>query len=676
MSHYRSIVYAACLLAGISTHSTAETTSSPTPAAIKAASAAAPLSALVSAHQALERKEYDQALRNASDALRQYPGMRDIALTYKARALAGLGKPLEAAVIARQAQDVTTVPTRRYRLMQLTGELQLAGGATKEALATFLHISHLQRLGSLHSEALLKAAECQITLGDLTAAVKNLKSLYLEQPTQPAAARALVILEQIRSKTPDLVPPLTPEERLRRADQLMALNKTAAALETIAPLSGTPMSDPQAARYALLQARALVKKREYPVVADRLKELANRPGVVRDEARLLLAKVELRLNRDSEALTRLMAMAAERGPTVDRALLDAALIHKTNRRPEEAQILLERLLKEYPKSGLATRALWELAWSRYQRRQFNDAELAFTKLLTFVDERERALYWLIRTKEQLHSDTLKQVSLLEREFPFGFYAAWYRQDHPKPTTWQTASQPGAPLPLPEPLQRPAELITAGLTDEAATDIRDLRSRPLLKGVALPLARMQEQLGDYLGAIATFHQYRPDSITPQTSEQWKIGYPRPYAEQFSLGARQNRLSEALVLSLAKQESRFRATVRSHAGAIGLMQLMPATARKTAQMKGNSFTPALLTDPDFNIKIGTKHLRELMDYYQNNTVLVLAAYNAGATAVNRWRSQFGTLPLDEFVESIPYQETRDYVKKIVGSIPVYQTLYHIQ
>ena len=188
--------------------------------------------------------------------------------------------------------------------------------------------------------------------------------------------------------------------------------------------------------------------------------------------------------------------------------------------------------------------------------------------------------------------------------------------------------------------------------------------------------MQEQLGDYLGAIATFHQYRPDSITPQTSEQWKIGYPRPYAEQFSQSARQNRLSEALVLSLAKQESRFRATVRSHAGAIGLMQLMPATARKTAQMKGNSFTPALLTDPDFNIKIGTKHLRELMDYYHNNTVLVLAAYNAGATAVNRWRSQFGTLPLDEFVESIPYQETRDYVKKIVGSIPVYQTLYHIQ
>ena len=676
MSHYRTIVYAACLLIGISTQSMADTIPPPAPAVIKAASAPAPLSVLVSAHQALERTEYDQALRNANDALRQYPGMRDIALTYKARALAGLGKPLDAALIARQAQEVTTVPTRRYRLMQLTGELQLAGGATKEALATFLQISRVQRLGSLHSDALLKAAECQMKLGDLTAAVKTLKSLYLEQPTQPASARALTLLEQIKSKTPDLVSPFSPEERLRRADQLLTFNKTVAALETVAPLSGIPLSDEQTARYALIQSRAQVKKREYPVVAERLQLLANSPSVVRDEARLLLAKVELRLNRDSEALTRLMAMAAERGSAVDRALLDAALIHKTNRRPQEAQLLLERLLKEYPKSGLATRALWELAWSLYQRRQFTDAEPAFTKLLSFGDERERALYWLIRTKEHLRSDPLKQATLLEREFPFGFYAAWYRQDHQKATSWQTASQPAAPLPLPEPLQRPAELLSAGLTDEAATDIRDLRSRPLLKGVALPLARMQEQLGDYLGAIATFHQYRPDSITPQTSEQWKIGYPRPYAEQFSQSARQNRLSEALVLSLAKQESRFRATVRSHAGAIGLMQLMPATARKTAQMKGNSFTPALLTDPDFNIKIGTKHLRELMDYYHNNTVLVLAAYNAGATAVNRWRSQFGTLPLDEFVESIPYQETRDYVKKIIGSIPVYQTLYHIQ
>ena len=108
----------------------------------------------------------------------------------------------------------------------------------------------------------------------------------------------------------------------------------------------------------------------------------------------------------------------------------------------------------------------------------------------------------------------------------------------------------------------------------------------------------------------------------------------------------------------------------------MQLMPATAQMTAGYKSKTpYNPLWLTDPEYNIKLGTKHLRELLDQYHQDTVYTLAAYNAGAGAVNRWRKAFGALERDEFIENIPYQETRDYVKKIVAQMPVYQALYRI-
>jgi len=109
----------------------------------------------------------------------------------------------------------------------------------------------------------------------------------------------------------------------------------------------------------------------------------------------------------------------------------------------------------------------------------------------------------------------------------------------------------------------------------------------------------------------------------------------------------------------------------------MQLMPATARMTAGYRDKKpYNPLWLTDPDYNVRLGTRHLRSLLDQYQQETVFALAAYNAGSGALSRWRKGFGHLEKDEFIENIPYQETRDYVKKIIASIGIYQALYKIQ
>jgi len=107
----------------------------------------------------------------------------------------------------------------------------------------------------------------------------------------------------------------------------------------------------------------------------------------------------------------------------------------------------------------------------------------------------------------------------------------------------------------------------------------------------------------------------------------------------------------------------------------MQMMPATARLTAREKGE-FNPLSLTVPEVNIRLGTKHLRDLMKEYDGDVVYVAAAYNAGSGALGRWRKSLKMLKKDEFIESIPYQETREYVKKVYASSATYRQLYGLK
>lgn len=107
----------------------------------------------------------------------------------------------------------------------------------------------------------------------------------------------------------------------------------------------------------------------------------------------------------------------------------------------------------------------------------------------------------------------------------------------------------------------------------------------------------------------------------------------------------------------------------------MQLMPATAKATAHEKGG-FDPQRLTIPEYNIKLGTRHFSDLMKSFNGEVIYSIAAYNAGSTAVNRWRKNTAGLKMDEFIENIPYQETRDYVKKVYASAATYRQLYGLK
>jgi soluble lytic murein transglycosylase len=172
--------------------------------------------------------------------------------------------------------------------------------------------------------------------------------------------------------------------------------------------------------------------------------------------------------------------------------------------------------------------------------------------------------------------------------------------------------------------------------------------------------------------------RPDklsAVTPENLRLWNLAYPLPYREPVQVQVGRTGVPESLVYAVMRAESGFSPTILSPAGAVGLMQLMPATAKQVTG-KGNAFSAADLTKPDFNISCGVKHLRDLTKLHDNSLVLTIAAYNAGSTPVNRWRKKFGALREDEFIENIPYGETREYVKKVLTSAELYHRIYNLE
>jgi soluble lytic murein transglycosylase len=154
----------------------------------------------------------------------------------------------------------------------------------------------------------------------------------------------------------------------------------------------------------------------------------------------------------------------------------------------------------------------------------------------------------------------------------------------------------------------------------------------------------------------------------------IRYPRAFWDLVKPAAERMRLDPYLVLAVIRQESLFNPEARSVSDARGLMQLIPATAvREAAAGFGPFDGPQSLYQPEFNIALGTAHLRHLLETFSGDRVRAIAAYNAGSAPVRHWDAQFAGEQDDEWVENIGYQETRDYVKRVLGNLREYRLLY---
>jgi soluble lytic murein transglycosylase len=197
-----------------------------------------------------------------------------------------------------------------------------------------------------------------------------------------------------------------------------------------------------------------------------------------------------------------------------------------------------------------------------------------------------------------------------------------------------------------------------------------------------------EVGEYLDGLFMLGNLRERLLTePELEAQrstlasldqdrryWQALYPVPYWSEIQGWSSANEVNPVLTLSLMRQESRFDPVIKSIAGATGLMQLMPETAKDVAaQLKLNSYR---LEQPSDNIRLGTWYLNSTHQTYQDNSMLAIASYNAGPGSVAEWLQTLDTRDTDRFIETIPFDETRTYVKAVLENYWNYLRLYSPQ
>ena len=215
--------------------------------------------------------------------------------------------------------------------------------------------------------------------------------------------------------------------------------------------------------------------------------------------------------------------------------------------------------------------------------------------------------------------------------------------------------------LPE-ISRARELIAIGHTQRARKEWQFAVNKLDQQGL-MALARVANDWGWHNRAIRAV-------IEANHWNDLSIRFPTPYENTFGKAANKVKLPSSWLFAVARQESAFQEKAKSHAGARGLMQLMPATAKQTAKKIGISSKGSSLYDPAYNIKLGSSYLSMMHSRFNKNRALATAAYNAGPHRVDRWIKSAIALPIDAWIETIPYYETRRYVKNVLAFDAIYQ------
>lgn len=343
---------------------------------------------------------------------------------------------------------------------------------------------------------------------------------------------------------------------------------------------------------------------------------------------------------------------------------------------DEAAAAYARLAEAYPASAVAREARWRAGWIRYRNGQYADAAATFQRAAAGAAAPAAAdsLYWQARSLERAGNrgaaDAIYRRLLAEA--PASYYAYWAEK-----RLGRAPAHPAAPPPAPAAgglgaappgtdsyhWVRARELQAMGLNAPARAELRAFeRGTAGVPGATAPTLAAYQAAGGYRDAIR-LAQSRGISDPA-------VLYPFAFWPQVVRSTSGSGVDPLLVLALMRQESLFDPEARSGADARGLMQLLPATAERTARANGRSSPQGKLYDPAVNITLGVAYLQQLLRAYNGDPLKALAAYNGGEAAVAKWEQRFGSLPADELVESITYRETRDYVKRVMGNYRRYR------
>jgi soluble lytic murein transglycosylase len=234
--------------------------------------------------------------------------------------------------------------------------------------------------------------------------------------------------------------------------------------------------------------------------------------------------------------------------------------------------------------------------------------------------------------------------------------------------------------LAQKFERARDLVLVGLEDAARRELREIekraRSSADRKLLMVEYANVKNyERSSFIAETGFGAERLRTGLKGESRPFWEHAYPRAWEQAVVQSSRSTSVPEELIWGIMRAESHFRFDAQSPVGALGLMQLMPFTGRKVADLLNiKAFETRSLLNPDTNIRLGSRYLQRLVEKFSGKVPLVAASYNAGPHRVYAWVRNFGSLDMDEFIEHIPYIETRNYVKRVVRNFQIYSLLYH--
>jgi soluble lytic murein transglycosylase len=534
------------------------------------------------------------------------------------------------------------------------------------------------------------------TSGDTSHATAVYRSLYVNLPLSMEAAQARAQMQAMNM-------PLTAVERKVHADQLFNAKRYAEAGVEYHSIEHDSSGLSQADHDALLIYAAACDMKLKHISR---KDVERLPNTSDDSAALKLYMLaELSRNDHDEAgHDALIAQMVQRFPTsrwLEEALYSGGNMYLLKHDAKQATYHYSLLVKMFPNSTYAASAHWRTAWMNYRLHNYAEAARLMEEQIQGYPagiEVPSALYWRGRIYEEEDHNFAQAANYyraLTGSYINFYYAALARQRLNVLKAQAAASAPAAVLnSVPKP-------VVPSLIGELPENEPHLIKARLLANAALneyigpeiQASPTSSQWG-YLAQAEIFTSYGETTRALQAMKHsgisffalpldqvpvvyWKILFPQPYWGDLAANSQKNGLDPYLVASLIRQESEFNAGVVSHANAWGLMQLLPSVGKSMAKKEGlKGFNANQLLNPTVNLQLGTKNLRLVLDRFGGQPEYALAAYNAGDVPVRQWMSAGSYQDIAEFVESIPYTETREYVQAILRNREIYRALYATQ
>jgi soluble lytic murein transglycosylase len=520
--------------------------------------------------------------------------------------------------------------------------------------------------------------------------------VYYDFPLSGEASKAQEGMERLQ--TAELVPADRYARELARAEQLFAARRWAQARAAFEPLARAAQGDDREL-IALRLAEADYYLARHRASRDALQRYID--GGKREAEARFFYLTTIRALGDQTRYVTLARQLVKEFPDNEWAaetLNNLASHYIINDEDAEADRVFRELLQRFPKHRYAERAAWKVGWFAYRGGRFADtAEVFENAAATFprADHRPAWLYWSGRARDQLGDVAAANARyrLAVTDYQNTYYGrlattllAQRREPAVTPSVMRAAAAatPGA-VPTSDLIRA---LAAVELYDDALREVQYAQKvygdSPQLQATSAWIRHRQglglkatERFTALRGAINTMRRAYPQFMTAGGEnlppDVLRIIFPLDFWPLIQKYAKAHDLDPFLLAALMAQESTFTPEIRSSANAVGLMQITPPTGRTLARQLGiRRFSTAMLTQPETNVRMGTAYFKDMVDRF-GGVHYALAGYNAGPHRVVQWMKEAPGLPQDEFIDNIPFAETQNYVKRILGTAEDYRRLY---